>query len=89
MLEGTSGVGGLRGSEEVGKEESECEGEGGLDSGVPVGLYEISGRVVGTGNAGTDRWDGRRGHLGGGRGSGSGGRCDGHGAAPVFNPPVP
>lgn len=35
---GTSGVGGVRGSEEVGDDESECEGDGGDDSGVPVGL---------------------------------------------------
>jgi hypothetical protein len=32
-LVGTSGVGGVLGSEEAGEEDSECEGEGGEDSG--------------------------------------------------------
>jgi hypothetical protein len=51
MFEGTSGVGGVIGSDEVGDDESECEGEPGVHSDVPVGFYAILGRVVGTDEA--------------------------------------
>jgi hypothetical protein len=86
---GTSGVGGVRGSEEAGDDESECDGEGGDDSGVPV-VYEMLGRLVGTDDAadltltgGTDDAD-----TGAAAGEVVVG-VTGEGATPVFNPPVP
>lgn len=45
------GVGGVCGSEDTGDDGPECEGDGGVGSGVPVGLYKILGWVVGSDDA--------------------------------------